>query len=87
MIEFTEDGETYWFDPETADTNYKGESDEMINVLANIESMAYKLKPPEEEDPELTEGAPAKRVYDPEEAEEIVLDTVRRAENVTLVED
>ena len=85
MIQFTEDGETYSFDPETGESDYHGESSELISVLGNIESMAYKLVPPEE-DVEGASGAPTDKEYDPEEAEQIVRNTVETLDNLSLVE-
>lgn len=85
MIEFTEDGETYSFDPGTAESDYHGESSEMVSVLGNIESMAYKLVLPEE-DVDDASGAPTDKEYDPEEAEQIVRNTVETLDNVSLVE-
>lgn len=84
MIEFTENGEEFYFNPEEKDSDYRGENEELISILSSIESLAYKRVAPEEQ-PEGVTSVPENRVYDPNEAEAIVRSAIQRIDGVQLL--
>lgn len=86
MITFIEDGTEYQFNPETAESNYRGEDQTLIKNLANIESLAYKRTPLDSEHDEDEVGVPTVRQYDPEVAKELIRDTVRDSDYASLVQ-
>jgi len=87
MIQFTQDGQEYWFDANEKESNYDGDSEEMRSVLDNIESLAYTLKAPDEviDGDDTGMSTPEERVYDPSEAESIVKGAVRSIDGFSLM--
>lgn len=87
MIQFTQDGQEYWFDANEKESNYDGDSEEMRSILDNIESLAYTLKAPDEfiDGDDAGMSTPEERVYDPSEAESIVKGAVRSIDGFSLM--
>jgi hypothetical protein len=86
MIVFEEDEEEYWFDPEEAKTNYKGDNPAIVSTLENIQSVASIEEPTDNIDA-LDYIGPSKSVYSPEKARELVITLLETREEVSIIED
>lgn len=86
MIVFEEDEEEYWFDPEEAKTNYKGDNPAIVSTLENIQSVASIEEPTDNIDA-LDYIGPSKSVYSPEKAREVVITLLETREEVSIIED
>lgn len=80
-IRFVEDGEEYWFDPESMKYHYQGDLEVLSVTLKNIRGTATKIEsgfddPSKWDEFDASPGSftPERLVYSPEKAQQIVLD-------------
>ena len=84
-IEFVENGEKYWFDPETIEYEYDGENHLISSTLDNIEATSQVIVETHDMGGEPTNFTPEKREYDPEKATRIVKEVIEIVDGVSVV--
>lgn len=84
-IEFVENGEKYWFDPETIEYEYDGENHVLLSTLDNIEANAQVVVDTSDMGGEATNFTAERREYDPEKAKQIINEIIKDEDGISVV--
>lgn len=88
MIRFKEDGEEYWFDPEEAETNYRGNNPTIVSTLENIQSVASIDKSVSlDDDEDVDVVGPTESVYSSEKARDVVESLLKTRQGVSIIQE